>query len=117
MILMTFVGSQHPMFNIIKAVHKTANVVASDAPEARHLQFYHRYSMLVDCVWKVPKSHKLYPDLKLSDVGQLDMFIWDRTTDVREQKTRVEDRPTSLGAVRAPLMADWWTIPCKVRLL
>ena len=103
------------MFNIIKAIHKTANVVASDAPEARHLQFYHRYSVLVDCVWKVPKSHKLYPDLIRH--GVIGYLYIGQSKGCSGAKDKIEDRPTSLGAVRAPLMADWWTIPCKVRLL
>ena len=34
---MTFVGPKHPMFNIIKAVNKAANVVTGDTPEIRHL--------------------------------------------------------------------------------
>ena len=91
---MTFVGPQHPMFNIIKAVHKTANVVASDAPEARHLQFYHRYSMLVDCMWKVPKSHKLC--IPWSDQTWDSWICLYRTEQRMFRSKRQDRRPTHL---------------------
>ena len=40
--MMTFVGPKHPVFNIIEAVNKAANVVTGDTPETRHLNISDR---------------------------------------------------------------------------
>ena len=50
--MMTFVGPKHPVFNIIEAVNKAANVVTGDTPETRHLNISNFLDWCDEYDWK-----------------------------------------------------------------